>query len=129
MTVLLVCGSRDWTDDHHIYETLDELDTMFAGFAELVHGGATGADTLAAEWAMSRKVPVSVHVPDYDRHGTRAPLERNMEMLERHRPAVVVAFKGRLSPGLRRGGTEHMIRKALEAEWCPDVFVFRGDPS
>jgi hypothetical protein len=46
--VVLVTGSRDWTDKNLIFSQLDELKPQL-----LVHGDANGADSIAAEWAQA----------------------------------------------------------------------------
>lgn len=48
----LVCGGRDFDNVHLVNQFLDEL-----GPAEICHGAAKGADTLAGAWADSHGVP------------------------------------------------------------------------
>jgi YspA, cpYpsA-related SLOG family len=47
---LLVCGGRDFTDVGFLFMTLDELHRQHQ-FADLVQGGARGADALAKDRA------------------------------------------------------------------------------
>ena len=49
--------------------------------AELVSGGAAGADSLGAEWARANGVPLRVLRPDYRAHGPAAPHVRNAEIV------------------------------------------------
>ena len=111
--VILVCGGRDY-DDEPVFDHL--MDALLAGFKEhspgaelvIVHGGARGADKLADLWAKSRKVPVVACPADWKTHGKAAGMIRNLEMLKKWKPQVVIAF-----PGGR--GTAHMVSIARKA--------------
>ena len=48
---------------------------------ELVSGGALGADKLAEEYAERYHLKMTVLEPDYGRHGKRAPLMRDEEIV------------------------------------------------
>ena len=43
----------------------------------IVSGGAKGADTLAKKFAALNHIPLMEFLPDYDRYGRGAPLQRN----------------------------------------------------
>jgi len=43
----------------------------------VISGGATGPDSIAAKHARGRGLEVVEHLPDYEKHGKRAPLVRN----------------------------------------------------
>jgi SLOG family YspA-like protein len=81
-----------------------KLDQLHAKYpvALLIHGAATGADTLAGAWAAGRGVPVQACPADWQRYGKRAGRIRNLYMLSVHNPDVVVAFPG-------GAGTAHMV--------------------
>ena len=66
--VVAVVGSRGLAACAALLARLAELAP-----AELVSGGATGADTLGAEWARANGVPLRVLRPDYRTHGPAAP--------------------------------------------------------
>ena len=74
--VLLVTGSRKWTDMETIFSVLDRLDP-----AVVIHGGALGADTIAHRWCKKNGRVAHVYFPDYSL-GKGAPLERNKQMVE-----------------------------------------------
>lgn len=77
------------------------------GFPDLIiTGGATGADTLARNWANSRGIPYKEFRPDYTAHEPHvAPLVRNQEMADM--ATHFIAF-----PNDRRGsGTQHAIAR------------------
>jgi hypothetical protein len=97
---VLVCGSRDWTDADAIFEYLREYAEATPGPWTVIHGGARGADVLAAEAAKALGHNVeSPYLPDYERYGSRrAPIMRNLAMLGT-KPDAVFAFMLNGSPG------------------------------
>lgn len=45
---------------------------------EIISGGADGIDTYAEETAKRKNLPFKIFLPDYEKYGKRAPLERNL---------------------------------------------------
>lgn len=98
---VLVTGSRDWSDA----EAIDTaLSAMARGAAEggydgmtVVHGGASGADSLAQRWASLRRDAGQPVVPEPHparwSRGASAGMERNREMVDLGAD-VCVAFVG-----------------------------------
>jgi len=99
---ILACGGRDSWDRKRVFEVLDKLNV-----AEVIHGGARGADMLSDTWARAKGIPVKVYHPNWKEYGLAAGPIRNNEMLQ-EKPDLVVAF-----PGQR--GTKDMTQKALAA--------------
>lgn len=100
---VLVCGGRKYTDAETIDKVLSTLDITI-----LAHGGATGADSLAGEWAHRNHIPCNVFSADWRKYGKGAGPERNQRMLDQFKPDLVLAF-----PGGR--GTADMVKRALAA--------------
>jgi len=101
--ILAVTGGRDYSDVRAFGEALD-LVHVLRPFELLVHGCATGADTLAAEWAMSRGIhPVGVPAL-WDFYGKPAGGKRNRAMLLL-KPDLVVAFPGGTGTANMRAAT------------------------
>lgn len=75
MNVAIV-GSRNWTDEQAIINTMNELvkETLID---HIVSGGATGADTIGENWATLAGIPVVIHYPDWNRYGKSAGYKRN----------------------------------------------------
>ena len=48
----------------------------------IVSGGAKGADTYAREYAMKNNIPLIEFLPDYRRYGKKAPLMRNLQIVD-----------------------------------------------
>lgn len=111
---VLVCGGRDFTDREAVFSEIDAInngDSEGHGPSEItciIHGCASGADTLASEWARLRGVPVEGYRAEWEKHGRRAGPLRNQRMLDEGEPDHVVAF-----PGGR--GTADMVRRARKA--------------
>lgn len=104
---VLVCGGRDYRDADRVFMELEYLDSAF-GVAAIIHGGASGADSLAAKWAVMRRVPAEAFFAFWERDGKAAGPIRNARMLNDGKPDMVLAF-----PGGR--GTDDMVRKAMAA--------------
>ena len=99
---VLVCGGREYRDRGTVFAALDALDAKYP-VTVVIHGAATGADTLAGLWAKARKKEVLDFPMDKD-HGDPhyEGRRRNGRMLFEGRPDCVVAFSG-------GNGTAHMI--------------------
>lgn len=48
---------------------------------EIISGGAKGIDTLAAQYAKSKGIPLTEYLPDYDKYGRAAPIVRNKQIV------------------------------------------------
>lgn len=102
---VLVCGSRSWDDYHAIFERLSQLprDTT------IIHGGARGADNMAARVAVRLGMHVEEFIPHWregSHYNSKAGFERNMLMLDQE-PDLVIAFWDGLSTG-----TKHTLANA-----------------
>ena len=117
MTTIAVTGGRDYSNRQRVFEALDEIQ----GVTMLIHGAARGADTLAAEWARSRGIPLNAYHADWENidvvpcrirvrdgrpYNALAGLTRNIEMLVAGQPDLLVVFPG-------GNGTAHCHREAL----------------
>lgn len=122
---VLVCGSRDWSDELILNVVLDGL-RMRHGTIVVIHGAARGADKLADEWAKYEPMPRLPFPANWDRDGryTAGPI-RNQRMLDEAFPELVIAFKDGLRPALDKGGTEDMVRRA-KAAGIPVYVVSHG---
>ena len=101
---VLVTGSRTWRDRAAVTDALDGL-LAEHGALTVVHGACpTGADAMAHKWALNgrmilRTAAVSEpHPPDWQRHGKRAGVVRNAEMVALGAD-VCLAFIRDSSPG------------------------------
>lgn len=56
----------------------------------VISGGARGIDKSAARLAEEYSIPLEEYLPDYAKYGSRAPLKRNDEIIDR--ADMVVAF-------------------------------------
>ena len=102
---VLVCGGRKFYNKLLLKRTLDALHDE-RGITCIIHGGATGADFLAKQWAIAYGgMPEEEY--KYERGGTgkSAGSIRNLMMLVQGKPDLVVAFPG-------NNGTADMKRQA-----------------
>lgn len=111
---VVVCGSRDWTDEFPVNIMLNGL--LSQGAVTVVHGGARGADRLGRAWAERRFLRHLSFPADWkNRPRWLAGPERNQRMLDEGKPDLVLAFKDDFNWKLDKGGTEDMVRRAKEA--------------
>ena len=103
---VLVCGGRDFSDSAALYRKLDWFARKHL-VDVVIEGDARGADRMAGYWARKRRIENLKFPADWGRWGKRAGYVRNVEMLEKGKPDVVLAF-----PGGR--GTEMMTGLARE---------------
>jgi len=102
--VVAIIGSRKWPDPDAVHDYIDSLnddDTV-------VSGGAKGVDQWAEIYAKERGLDTIIFPADWTRHGKKAGLIRNHDIVrvcDR-----LVAFWDKVSTG-----TEHTINLAKEA--------------
>lgn len=104
---ILVCGGRNYSNRSQLYKMLDGIHGLW-GITEVMHGGASGADSLAAEWANFNLNGSTAYPADWETHGKKAGPIRNSLMLGIGQPDLVVAFEG-------GRGTADMVSKAKRA--------------
>lgn len=93
---VIVCGSRGWKDWTHIAHRLGQLPAK----STIVHGGAKGADQMAARAAERLGHTVEPHLADWEMYGNRAGYVRNREMARRGADLCLAFWDGD-SPGTR----------------------------
>ena len=112
MTRVLVCGGRGYDDKKTLWRALNLLKP-----SRIIHGGASGADDLAGEYAIEKDLSESMFPARWSDHGAQAGPIRNQRMLDKAKPNLVVAFPG-------GKGTEDMVSRARKA----GVLVLRVEP-
>lgn len=107
MKRILVCGGRDYDNKEYLFSVLDKANTRWRNIV-IIHGAATGADELAAEWSIERQVDVECYPANWKQYGKRAGFIRNSQMLNEGHPDLVIAFPG-------GNGTAMMVKLAKAA--------------
>lgn len=90
---LLVYGGRGYKNQTKLYAVLDEV-WQRAGCTHVLQGGATGADALAANWAMESNVPCDTERAQWSHYGPSAGPKRNQRMLDEYNVIQAVEFPG-----------------------------------
>lgn len=134
--VVIGCGGRDIKDENLIEEAI-----IASGFeiAQIVHGGARGADKLFEAWAKKNKIKIQPFPADWDdltapdakikerknpwngeieQYNANAGFSRNSEMAE----YAAKSGCGACIAVIGGAGTEDMIKKAKEKGL--QVFVY-----
>ncbi len=93
-------------------------DYLPEGVCEIVSGGARGVDRSAAAYAAARGLKLTEFLPDYETHGRRAPLIRNVTIVD-YSDLVLAFWDG------RSRGTAFVIDKCRERGKPCRVFLFR----
>ena len=104
---VLVCGGRDFNDSMTLGSWLGGIHKQ-GGISLLIHGGARGADFMAAKFAEWAGIPVKEYPADWGEHGKAAGPIRNQQMIDEGKPDKVLAF-----PGGR--GTADIVARARTA--------------
>lgn len=76
---------------------------------EIISGGAVGIDKCAEEYAKKNNIKITVIKPNYKEFGRRAPLIRNLEIIDK--ADLVIAFWDTKS-----NGTRFVIEKCRQRE-------------
>lgn len=121
---LLVCGAVEWTSREIMWWRLDRLVPTVLG-----HGDARGADRLAGAWGDKRGIEVLTYPADWRPRGKfdrGAGKRRNVAMFESFQPDLVAAFKDGFDFSFRAGGTEHMVKTALDGHVPCQVMTSAG---
>lgn len=74
---------------------------------EVISGGAEGVDTAAARVAHELRIPLRVFEPDYAAYGKRAPLMRNLQIID-YADEVLAFWDG------ASRGTMHVIAECIK---------------
>jgi hypothetical protein len=121
MSVIIICGSRTWTNETIIENYLDTVpkDTI------IVHGAARGADRIAGKVAKRLGFEVREYPAQWEQFGLRAGPMRNIQMLEVEHPRRVVAFR---MDGVSKG-TDHMLTSAHRYHVPTTTFHLMADGS
>ena len=98
----IIAGSRGLSSASEVWKAIDNCGWVPT---TVVCGGARGADTFGAEWAIENNVPIEYHYPDWSKYGRRAGLLRNIEMASVS-DALIAVWDGTSK------GTGHMIDTA-----------------
>ena len=119
---LLITGSRS-INPSAVEHILNRFHATWP-ITELTHGGARGVDKAAGIWAhkIDYDMGVTTHLPLWERHGNRAGLIRNEEMLATC-PALDCAYLA-IWDG-KSTGTAHMVNLMRErSAFCEDEHGF-----
>lgn len=105
---VLICGSRDWTDENSIHQALFVLPENVV----IIEGEARGADSIARDLAEAHALRVEKYPAYWRKYGAKAGPIRNAQMLIEGKPDFVIFCSDDLSESK---GTADMIRQAQNA--------------
>jgi hypothetical protein len=109
---VLVTGSREWAELAPVWGPLkDACDTHGTDRIIIVHGGARGADALAAEYASTYGMRSEPHPARWHEFGKSAGFRRNAEMVALGADLCLAFYK----QGAGNKGTDHCAKLAEAA--------------
>lgn len=91
--IVAVIGSRNFSDYNLLESTLISMPKI----TQIISGGAKGADSLAATYAVQHQLPLVIFKPDWKTYGKGAGIVRNRQIMEV--AEMVVAFWDGTSKG------------------------------
>lgn len=89
---------------------------------EIISGGARGVDTSARNYALANGIKLTEILPDYDRYGRRAPLVRNITIIES--ADLVIAFWDGQSHG-----TKFVVDNCVKRHIPVKGYIAKGHPN
>jgi len=79
---VIIAGSRTFTDRFAARMAIKEWEQEYGKIAEVICGGAQGADLIGMSLAEEKEIPVKMFPADWDKFGNAAGPIRNKEMAE-----------------------------------------------
>jgi hypothetical protein len=114
--IILITGDRKYQDKNFIHETLSEYKNKKC---LLIHGGCTGADTLAGIVGKELKFDIQTKPANWKKFGRAAGPIRNKEMInevliykKQNITTIVLAFHNDLE---NSKGTKNCINQAIKS--------------
>lgn len=109
-----VIGSRTF-DNYDQLKTI--LDNLSDKPAEIISGGANGADSLAERYAQENNLPLTIHLANWKAYGKAAGPIRNKQLIE-DCEQVVAIWDGQSK------GTQHSIKVAQKLNRPTQLVIY-----
>lgn len=113
--VILIAGSRSWTNHRIIQEYIHSLPESVT----IITGGAKGADSIAHEIAKRAGLQTKVYLADWNKYGRGAGMIRNKEMIA-DADMVCCFWDGEST------GTKNTIDLAINALHIKRITIVKG---
>jgi recombinational DNA repair protein (RecF pathway) len=101
----IIAGSRSITDYDVIKKYIKVFEETHGKISLVISGTAKGVDELGERYANENNIPLSRFPADWDKHGKKAGILRNIEMAN-NANALIAFWDGKSK------GTKHMIDTA-----------------
>lgn len=107
--ILAIVGSRNLKSKELFQEGIVKAIEQWGVPSEVVSGGAKGADTMGEKWARDNEIVCTVYKPDWNQHGKKAGILRNIDII--NKANKVLAF-----PSKKGKGTQHSIGLTIKQQ-------------
>lgn len=115
---ILVCGDRN---AHSCFEEQIKFELkQLPKFSTLIHGGCSGVDSCADRIARELSIDVVCYKADWGKYGYGAGPIRNLLMLDKEEPDLVLAFHEDIE---NSKGTKDMILKSYTKTPRPHIYL------
>ena len=117
---MIVAGGRNFNDKKLFTETMNKMLEKY-NEPEIVSGHASGADSMAEEFALEHGLSLNVKAAEWKKYGRAAGPIRNKEMLDyivEEQPVLVAFWNGSSK------GTLDMINRAKKANVDVNVVMY-----
>lgn len=115
---LLIAGSRTITNYETIKNVLNTLKNL--GITEIVSGGAVGVDKLGEKFAKENNIPIKQFLPNWNLHGKKAGILRNINMVD-YCDLAVFFWDG------ESNGTRFTIKESIKANKLYKAYKVRPE--
>lgn len=116
---VLICGSRTFSDMMILRKSMNKIEFPVDDI-QIISGGATGADTLAIQYAKENNFPILIIKPEWNKYGKQAGMIRNKKLVTL--ADVMIAFWDNQSKG-----TLNTIQLSQQKRIGFIVFDFKGN--
>lgn len=116
---VLICGSRTFTNMNILRDSMNKIEFPVDDI-QIISGGATGADTVAIQYAEENNFPAIIIKPEWDKYGKQAGMIRNKKLVAL--ADVMIAFWDNQSKG-----TLNSIQLCQQKRIGSVIFDFNGN--
>jgi len=106
--IVAITGSREYLNNIIVRDKLNILNN-YLKITKIIHGGAKGPDRESEFFALNNNTPFEVIYPDWDKHGKKAGMLRNIDIIRNAN--IILAFWDKKSKG-----TKHTIDLSIKVK-------------
>ena len=118
MVFCIITGDGFFADKDLLYTECDAFIPKVRGLT-ILNGGLAGAEELALEYALERKLYIKKLYPDFSLHGAQAPYMRNEHMMRVATHMIAFVKSEKCNKVL-----SHLIKTAKNSRICLKIVLY-----